>query len=302
MAQAKQPTPAHLALQAFNANRPAPGLSQRKAHQQFKQFKLPPKGGAPGFPQGLVPNPASKPTAAPAAPGQAPLPAAPTPAPQPAPTQMPQAALTPGQAAGGQAQTALTQAAKVAKPIAAQANATAAAISAERLKQAQLNTQAAQLNKQRQGVRLAEQQAYNAQQEARAISNIAHEVSGSTQALANRLTTWAASLPTPGGILLMLFIIIAFLWAVVPVNNGLTRAQLFYLTLTGKTALDPTMVLGDLPAFSAFGALPGLIATSQTVAGTGPNSGSSSGSSQPSSQATQNLNFDFAPNLGPQYM
>lgn len=256
----------------------------------------------------------------------------------PAPAQMPQAALTPGQAAGKGAQPAIAQVAKAAKPLSPQAQ----QLAAQKLKQAELRTQgiadaqaqrikaadqrlqamiarqpyqqkkaeldarASELGVQRQGINLSQAQAYSAEQRAIRIRNIAAEVSSATQGLANRISTRLAALPTPGGILLMIAVIVFFLWAVVPVNNGLTRAQLFYLTLTGKTELNPWMELSNMggpignfftQSYSSFGAAPGVENLAQTVAGTGQNTGSSG---QP--QQTQNLNFDFAPNIGPQYM
>lgn len=244
-------------------------------------------------------------------------PVAPTPGPVPAPAQMPQAAVQPGQASGNKAQQALNTAVKAAKPAAGVSPQLQADIQknlySHKLAQAQAKTAAAYHLQEagiaahtRQSLRLKESQAYVRQQKARRVTHIALDISSSMQGLANGLSSRLAALPTPGGIFLMVIIVVFFLWAVVPVNNGLTRAQLFYLTLTGKTELNPWMELGSMggpvgsfftQSFSSFGASPGSENLAQTVAGTGPNSGSSG---QP--QQTQNLNFDFAPNIGPQYM
>lgn len=66
---------------------------------------------------------------------------------------------------------------------------------------------------------------------------IANVVGAETKLAADRTVAWAEGLPTPGGIMALVLILIFFIWAVVPVNNGLTRMQLLYLTLTGKTRI-----------------------------------------------------------------
>lgn len=53
----------------------------------------------------------------------------------------------------------------------------------------------------------------------------------------NRLEQWAESVPTPGGIGILLALIFLFLWAIVPVNGKHTRAELLWLTLTGRTQM-----------------------------------------------------------------
>lgn len=63
--------------------------------------------------------------------------------------------------------------------------------------------------------------------------------------------TWFSSLPTPGGILLLVLVLMFFLFAVTPVNKaGDTRLKLLWLTLTGKTQLN----YANNPATSGNGA------------------------------------------------
>ena len=49
---------------------------------------------------------------------------------------------------------------------------------------------------------------------------------------------WIEGLPTPGGIGLMLLVLVFFIFAIIPVNHKRTRFQLIYLTLTGAETLD----------------------------------------------------------------
>lgn len=54
----------------------------------------------------------------------------------------------------------------------------------------------------------------------------------------NRLADWLATRPTPGGIGVMIAVIIFFLWAIVPVNAaGETRLYLLWGVLTGQKEL-----------------------------------------------------------------
>lgn len=69
------------------------------------------------------------------------------------------------------------------------------------------------------------------------LSNVASGVAQDTKEAGERLFNWAEALPTPGGIALLLIVALVFVWAVVPVNGGLTRMQLAYLTLMGKTQI-----------------------------------------------------------------
>jgi hypothetical protein len=49
---------------------------------------------------------------------------------------------------------------------------------------------------------------------------------------------WVSHLPTPGGIAVLVIVLLFFLFAVTPVNtNGDTRLKLLWLTITGKTHL-----------------------------------------------------------------
>lgn len=53
----------------------------------------------------------------------------------------------------------------------------------------------------------------------------------------DRFEAWAESVPTPGGIGILLLLIFLFLWAIVPVNGKRTRAELLWLTLMGQTTM-----------------------------------------------------------------
>ena len=311
------------------AKGPSQAQQQLQAFTNRKQFSQPPI--TPARPGQFGPKPGGKKAqkaVQPTTPAQAPAPAnplasAPTPGPVPAPLQMPQAALTPAQVQGKQAQQALTTAAKVAKPAAQAGQQAAKTVS---INQAQLNTATQRL----QAGPTPRQQARELQE----AQNIAHQVSQSAQGTANALTSWLATLPTPGGIALMLFIIMVFVWAIVPVNNGLTRAQLFYLTLTGKTALNPFADTSRSVSGYSFGASPGIVELASVIAGTpggsfspsnfnigGLGSGITSGvgggstggvgggvTGAPGTGGPQPAtafalpNFDFAPGLGPQAM
>src|SRR5579875_2005187 len=56
--------------------------------------------------------------------------------------------------------------------------------------------------------------------------------------VARRAHDQLAALPTPGGVGLLVFALIFFVWAIVPVSSGgQTRLQLLWLTLTGHTSL-----------------------------------------------------------------
>lgn len=73
------------------------------------------------------------------------------------------------------------------------------------------------------------------------VTDTVSAVAGSVEALGNGIENWAANLPTPGGIGLLLVILFVLLWMVVPVNNSngqhYTRMQLLWYTLTGRTAI-----------------------------------------------------------------
>lgn len=53
-----------------------------------------------------------------------------------------------------------------------------------------------------------------------------------------KVTNWASGLSTPGGIIAMVVILLLIVWILVPVNNGMTRLQLLYMTLIGRTSLE----------------------------------------------------------------
>lgn len=53
-----------------------------------------------------------------------------------------------------------------------------------------------------------------------------------------RLNERAANVPTPGGIGALVFILLALVFLIIPVNQGQTRFGLFWLTLLGRTKLD----------------------------------------------------------------
>lgn len=65
------------------------------------------------------------------------------------------------------------------------------------------------------------------------LAGLANTVADTASSLNNRV----ASFPTPGGIGLLLFVLIIFVWMLVPTKNGYTRMQLLYLTLRDQTTL-----------------------------------------------------------------
>lgn len=71
---------------------------------------------------------------------------------------------------------------------------------------------------------------------AKAVSNLVERA----DIVGSRLENWASNIATPGGIGVLLFAIFLILWAVIPVNGGHTRAQLFWLTITGRTRMSDT--------------------------------------------------------------
>lgn len=54
----------------------------------------------------------------------------------------------------------------------------------------------------------------------------------------NAVHDWAENLPTPGGNLALVLILVFFAFAVIPVNGGNTRLQLIWLVLTGQYGLQ----------------------------------------------------------------
>lgn len=65
-------------------------------------------------------------------------------------------------------------------------------------------------------------------------------------AFAARTQDRLATLPTPGGLTLLVVILLAFIWIAVPVNEqGHTRAYLLWLTLLGRTRLKRARDVGE---------------------------------------------------------
>lgn len=58
-------------------------------------------------------------------------------------------------------------------------------------------------------------------------------VANKVEAVAERV----GNFPTPGGLFALFVVLLLFVFLIVPVNGGLTRAQLFWLTLLGRTRL-----------------------------------------------------------------
>lgn len=76
-----------------------------------------------------------------------------------------------------------------------------------------------------------------------AVNETAERAEGLSQRLqsaSQSLNSWADRTPTPGGIGVIIFLLLLFLWAIVPVNGDKTRLQLLWLTLTGRTQLAST--------------------------------------------------------------
>lgn len=81
-------------------------------------------------------------------------------------------------------------------------------------------------------------QAEKDQRHAAALGATANRIADSAEEIATNASSWAANLPTYGGIAAVLLALMFFIWVIVPVGqNGETRAQLLYLTLTGKTKI-----------------------------------------------------------------
>lgn len=82
-----------------------------------------------------------------------------------------------------------------------------------------------------------------------AVTASAEKVGGAVGDKVTGTKEWLANLPTPGSIALLLVVILFFIWAVVPVGqNGETRLQLLWLTLTGKTSIagEPQNTLANV--------------------------------------------------------
>lgn len=74
-----------------------------------------------------------------------------------------------------------------------------------------------------------------------AATNVVAGIAGSVGTVGDSIEQWANNLPTPGGIAILLGVLLLLLWAVIPVNssNGqsYTRLQLLFYTLTGRTSI-----------------------------------------------------------------
>lgn len=117
------------------------------------------------------------------------------------------------------------------------------------------------------------------------LASAVEGLTGKAKETGSRLESWAANVKTPGGIGLLLIVIFIFLWAIVPVNGGKTRGQLFWLTLTGRTRMT------DTPDAGGTYVDPG--ATGGTGSGQAP-SAASNGHNQSFADVLSNLNIrDF---------
>lgn len=96
--------------------------------------------------------------------------------------------------------------------------------------------QSADLRQQNLDIRKAQEHRLETGQQVRAVQGLA-DLAEKGRDLGSRVEAWASNVRTPGGIGLLLLAIFILLWAVVPVNGGKTRGQLFWLTLTGRTRM-----------------------------------------------------------------
>lgn len=65
-------------------------------------------------------------------------------------------------------------------------------------------------------------------------------IAGGTAAQVGRLADWASGLQTPGGIGLLVGVLIFMVWVIVPINTqGRTRMQLLWGILTGQVEMQP---------------------------------------------------------------
>lgn len=110
---------------------------------------------------------------------------------------------------------------------------------------------------------------------AAALGEAAENLAESAKGVADKVGGWAETLPTPGGIALLVVILLAFLWAVVPVNGGKTRAQLLYYVLMEKSILKPPD--GLVPGLQGFPGLADIQGAGQYNVGGGAGTTSTSG-------------------------
>ena len=62
---------------------------------------------------------------------------------------------------------------------------------------------------------------------------VANGISGAQQKV-SQVADWASSLSTPGGVGMLIFALLFFIWVIVPVSNGQTRLQLLWGIITGQ--------------------------------------------------------------------
>lgn len=105
---------------------------------------------------------------------------------------------------------------------------------ADRDAQAQADRQARQTRVQQRAQQQAQQQA-----DARR-RRVEERNAKSARAPFDAVTSWVEGLPTPGGNLALLLILLFFAFAIIPVNGGATRLELIWLVLTGGADLPTT--------------------------------------------------------------
>ena len=106
--------------------------------------------------------------------------------------------------------------------------------------------------------RLAEARADQAERQPEQVATVVQPPDTVTQLaqdagrVSSQLTDWIASLPTPGGIMALVFALLFFVWVIVPVNgNGDTRLFLFWKVLTGQTQIDPNLATAGQGSIAA---------------------------------------------------
>lgn len=62
---------------------------------------------------------------------------------------------------------------------------------------------------------------------------VANGISSAGQKV-SQVADWASSLSTPGGVGMLIFALLFFIWVIVPVSNGQTRLQLLWGIITGQ--------------------------------------------------------------------
>ena len=82
------------------------------------------------------------------------------------------------------------------------------------------------------------------------------------------LVNWANNVPTPGGNLALVLILLFFAFAIIPVNSGRTRLQLIWDVLTGNAELPGSGAAGGVAGISPPVAQAGVGAAIGTAIGT----------------------------------